>query len=281
MQVADDINVRIKDRVIRLTDLPTIPITISRLIKILKNENASIDDLSEIIRHDQSIASRIVAVANSPFFGYPGKINSIEQAILMLGLDLVKSISLSVSVISLLPAYHALFRKMWAHSYIVATLSGLIGSRMSITDKGICFLAGLLHDIGRVVLVNLYRNDYPAVFDAKNIISAEREMFQCDHIQAGVWFLESLSFPEEIVMSVSCHHDINGTDKHTGILTPVYLAEGIVSMPNIALKYNGDGSWTERHAKAFMDSGFREHDAIEFKSILLDRCNHINSFFDL
>ncbi len=175
----------------------------------------------------------------------------------------------------------SLFKKMWAHSYVVATLSGLIGFRMSAADKGICFLAGLLHDIGRVVLINLYRNDYPSVFGAENIISAEREMFQCDHIQAGVWFLESLSFPEEIIMSVRCHHDINGADKHTEILTSVYLAEGIVSMPDIAFKYDGDGSWTERHVKVFMDRGFRGHDVIEFKSILSGRCNHINSFFDL
>lgn len=269
----------IRERIKQLTELPTVPIVISRLIKVLQDENASVNDLSEVIRHDQSISARMVAVANSPFFGYPGRINSIEQAILMLGFDIVKSIALGVSVMGLFPFQYSAVKKMWAHSYSVATISGFLCCKIPVADKGICFLAGLLHDIGKIVLMGLYRNEYQTFVKSDDPVDVEKNIFQCTHAQAGAWFLESLSFPEEIVLPVCHHHDMVEVDNHKGIVSTVYLAEGLVRTLKPDLAY--DGQWTEGHSKTWHDSGLGEDDINELRSFLTEKEEHINSFFEL
>lgn len=270
---------RVKNKIKQITDLPTIPAVVSRLIKTLQNENASIDDLSEVIRYDQSLTTRIVAAANSPFFGYPGKINSIEQAILMLGFDFTKSISLGVSILSSFPLQHDTLKKMWAHSYGVATLSGLMCPRIPVADKGVCFLAGLLHDIGRAVFMKLYGDEYSVLLKTDDLIAAEMDTFQCNHAQLGGWFLENLSFPEEIILPVYHHHSVDGTIKHKGIVTAVYLAEGLISLLDQGIAC--DGQWTEEHEKMFEESGLTGNNIKAYESLLHEELESINNFFKL
>ncbi|MCL4491385.1 MAG: HDOD domain-containing protein [Nitrospirae bacterium] len=269
----------IKSRLQGLTSLPTLPPILSKLIKALQKERASIFEVAEILRCDQSLAARIVAVANSPFFGYPGKINSIDQALLMLGFDMVKSISLGVSVFGFLPAQYPSVRQMWAHSYGVAALSGAMCSRIPVADKSICFLGGLLHDIGRAVFLKLHRDEYVPLLKADALVEAETRKFQCDHAQVGGWFLESLSFPLEIALSVHHHHTVAGDMEHKGIATSVYLAEGLIGLLNPDLAC--DGQWTEEHAEEFEERGLGESDMKEFKALLIAEAENLAGLFDL
>lgn len=267
-----------KDRLKDIATLPTIPAVLSKLIKTLQNERSSIFEISEILRHDQSISSRVVAVANSPFFGCPGKINSIEQAVLMLGFDMVKSISLGVSVFGLLPMQYSAVKKMWAHSYGVAVLAGHMCSRIPVADKGICFLGGLLHDIGRIVFLKLYRDEYLALFGSDDIISNEVKRFNCSHAAAGGWFLENLCFPGEIVLSVRNHHSLAADTEHKGIATSVYLAEGLISIFEPGLSC--DGEWSEEHRAVFEENGLGDGDMKEMAGFLKSEEEVMRSFFD-
>lgn len=268
----------IRDKIKQIAEVPTIPVIVSKLIKIMQNENSSIEELSEIISHDQSIASKIVAAANSPFFGYPGKINSIEQAILMLGFDFTKSIALGVSVFSIFQHRHDI-KKVWAHSYGVATLSGLMCPQIPVANKGICFLAGLLHDIGRALFIKLYSSEYAVLLTHGDAVSAEMNTFSFNHTQLGGWFLEGLSFPDEIVLPVFYHHGMDGAIKHKGIVTAIYLAEGLISVlnPDIAC----DGQWTNEHEKVFKENGLAADDIRAYDSVLHDELQSMRNFFEL
>ncbi len=285
--MATDIRSKIND----LSSLPTIPVVITKLISIIKNENATINDLVEVIRHDQSIASRIVSIANSPFFGYPGRINSIEQAVLMLGFDLVKNISLSVSIFTIFPIPYPLLKKMWAHSFKIASLSGLLCNKFSPKNSGICFLTGLLHDIGRAVLFALkdlgHSSDILSnlcTLKAIELMEAENMLFQCNHTEAGKWFLERLFFPQEIILPVYYHHSLDKAiyeEKilHEDIVLAVYLSEGLNDLLNS--DNINDGSWTENHLILFKKIGLDESDLGEIKQKYLMNIQSANSFFDL
>ncbi len=272
-------DILIRERLKGISNLPTLPAILAKLIKAFQNENSSIDDIAEILKYDQSTTSRIVAVANSPFFGYSRMINSIEQAVLMLGFNMVKSISLGVSVFGLLPLQYPAFKQMWVHSYGVATLSGLMCSRIPVADPGICFLSGLLHDIGRAVFLKLYRNEYLSLHSAGDLLDAEKRMLLCDHAEAGALFLQSLSLPDEIISPVRHHHDLNGSLQHTGIADCVYLSEGLINLllPGVA----SDGKWTEAQEEMFEASGMGDGDMEEFKRILLEEESMSAGFFEL
>lgn len=280
----------IKTKITELSSLPTIPVVITKLIGVLKKENASIDELVDVIIHDQSITTRIVSIANSPFFGYPGRINSLEQAVLMLGFDLVKSISLSVSIFTMFPIPYVTLKKMWSHAFKVARLSGLLFNRVSGKNGEICFLAGLLHDIGRAVLLvikdpihspdsiqKLYQ------LKADELIELESKLFQCDHTDAGKWFLERLFFPEEITVPVYYHHffdKIHGHKiPHGDIVLAIYLAEGLIDF--IKPDSFNDGKWTENHLLLFREAGLIEKDLEEIKRHFLTTIDSANNFFDL
>ncbi len=279
-----------KSKITELSSLPTIPVVISKLIGILKNENASMGELVETIRHDQSIISRIVSIANSPFFGYPGRINSIEQAVLMLGFNLVRSISLSVSIFTMFPIPYITLKKMWAHSFKVASLSGLLCSKISINNSGVCFLAGLLHDIGRGIFLAINKSEHPPggietlpKLKAHELFEAEKLLFQCNHTDAARWFLEELFFPQEIILPVYYHHDLGGASlselPHKNVILAIYLSEGLIQ--EIDPDDLNDGQFSEVHSMLFKEAGFTTKDIEEIKKNFLLTVISANNFFEL
>jgi HD-like signal output (HDOD) protein len=277
----------IRDEIRKLKEIPTLPVIIGKIIRILHNEKSSLQDLVEIIKHDQSIASRIVAVANTPFFGCRGKINSIDQAVLMLGFDLVKSIAVSVSIFSIFPVPYPVMKKMWYHSYKAALLAGILSLKIPEAHNGVCFLAGLLHDIGRVVLMSIQKYHFlkdrlQTIYSMKSssLLLWEKEIFKCTHAEAGGYFLEDLSFPREIFLPVYHHHNLNIEEvRYAGIITDIFLAEGLLS--RITSESLTDGEWTAEAERVFTENGFSMSDIDEYSTFLTKQEQHISSFFDL
>jgi HD-like signal output (HDOD) protein len=276
-----------RDEIKKLKEIPTLPVIIGKIIRMLHNERTYLPDLVEIIKHDQSIASRIVAVANTPFFGCRSKINSIDQAILMLGFDLVKSIAVSVSIFSIFSVPYPVMKKMWYHSYKAALLAGILSLKIPEAYNGVCFLAGLLHDIGRVVLMSIqkfqhYKDRLQAIYSmtSSNLLLWEKEIFKCTHAEAGGYFLEDLSFPPEIFLPVYHHHNLNIEEvKYAGVITDIFLTEGLLS--RIESEPLTDGEWTAETESVFTQNGFSMTDIDEYSMFLTKQEQDIRSFFDL
>lgn len=276
----------VKGKILQLSNLPSLAVVKYQLIKALNKDNTSIDDISDIILHDQALASRIIAVANSAFLGYPGKINSIEQAVMLLGFNLVRSISLAASIFKVFASQYCDLKQMWAHSYVVANIAASLCNKLAGQNISSCYLSGLLHDIGRLVLFKVISDTtiYPKVNDllskkGEALIKAEKELFQCSHLQAAEWFLDNLCFPEEVIVPITTHHSVRSGEPHKKSADVIFLAEGMSDI--VYPQVTHDGQWSGEHQNMFLEYGLAEKDVDDLKAIVEKEQSSITKFFDL
>jgi len=136
--------------------IPTLPLVLIELSKRMEDPKTSSDDLAQVIQQDQAISSKVLKLVNSPFYGYSGKIHTINQGIVILGFNAIKNLVLSTSVMDAFKGTESgeNFRMdlLWIHSASVAGLARLLAERTGMADPEEAFVAGLLHDIGKVLL---------------------------------------------------------------------------------------------------------------------------------
>jgi|WetSurMetagenome_2_1015567.scaffolds.fasta_scaffold00068_22 putative nucleotidyltransferase with HDIG domain len=276
----------LKERIQKLSSLPSISIVKYHLVKTLNNDSASVEDISDIIKHDPAITSRVMAIANSAFFGCPGRIGSIDQAVMLLGFDLVRSISLASSMFSMFAGQGGNLKRIWAHSYAVGSLAGALCKKTRCADWSGSFLSGLLHDIGRLVIFKIaIDGDMEGQahglsgLRGDGLVKAETAMLGCDHSVAAKWFLESLCFPEEVIRPIETHHTAGAISPADGISRIIYLAEGLLLQ--ICPDLDNDGEWTEDHDRFFHEMGLSENDKDELRAGAEKDRASITEFFDL
>jgi len=180
----------ITKKISRLKQLPTLPFILRELFDVLQNEQSTFVDIARVIKHDQTITERILRVANSPYFGHSGNVYTLEQAIMFLGYELVKGICLGTSVFKLLDnGKKRTFSNLWRHSYEVGIIAANLSDHVSTIDPSVSFVSGLLHDIGRVVLLTIDMERYLCIISSDDIILEEDDSFGIDHTIAGARFI--------------------------------------------------------------------------------------------
>jgi putative nucleotidyltransferase with HDIG domain len=198
--------------IIARKNLPTIPTVLSRIITLTDGESANGKELVEIIEHDQALTSKILRLANSAFFGQSRQVATIPRAVVLLGFSTVRNLALSVKVWDSLGSgvSRAHLEELWVHSVTLAVATRSLTARLRAGDPDEAFTAGLLHDVGRLVLAMRFRDDYwQAVGGAGErgpVETIESATFGVDHAEVGGWMLEAWSLPQGIVEAVRLHH---------------------------------------------------------------------------
>ncbi len=200
-----------------IQDLPTLSAVIAKMVEMLDSQEASPKELADLIEQDQSILSAILKLVNSAFYGFPRKITSVHQAVVILGFGTVKSIALGASIFKAKPRKGAkeVFDRsaLWVHSLGVATASKLIAKKIGHHDTDEAFVAGLLHDVGKVVFDTQFPSEFSEVVEKTEdenilLLEAEREILGLDHAEAGQILLFKWQLPLPVVNAVGFHHDL-------------------------------------------------------------------------
>lgn len=209
-----------------LDGLPTLPNLFNELCEAI-NDEKSIDDIAEIIEKDQSIATKILHIANSAFYGV--KTGSIKQAILNIGLNNIKNIVLATSVFhtNLQADMMSYFKKLWGHAYMCNIFTSLLYEKIYNEKIPVEYLsAGLLHDIGKIVLLNIFGKDYYKLLQEENASEKEKTEIGITHCQMGGYLLNWWELPHQIIESVLYHHDpLNESIISKDLLPIVHLAD--------------------------------------------------------
>ena len=227
----------LREKVDRIVKVSTIPAVVSRIISVTEDSGSNVHDLEKVIEHDQAIASRVVGLSNAVYYGFPRKITSISQAVLVLGFDMVKGLAVSTAVFEGFNSFdRVMMTDLWRHSFETATASVLVAERSGIVNKDLAFLAGLLHDIGKPIMCQIFNREYTNLTadDTSSLIAQEEEAIGAGHAEVGSWFADKCKLPSSCINSIKYHHNpelfrspMNGNP--LSVLVPiVYLANLIV-----------------------------------------------------
>ncbi len=197
-----------------LANLPSFPVVATRLIALLSKEDVNIHEAGRIIAADPAFATRVLQMANSPLFALERQVKTISHAIVILGVQRVKAISLTRALGDFIgPALKVrALRVCWRNSLAGAILAGRL-ARACRLDPDTAYVAGLLRDLGRLALLVKYPDEYANLLavsgeNAFDLLSTERDLFDIDHCQAGAWLMETVPFPAELTEVVAHHHEV-------------------------------------------------------------------------
>ena len=228
-------NPRLKALVGGLQSLPSLPDLYLELIEVMRTPDASLRDAARVISRDPGMSAKVLQMVNSAFFGLPRHVGSVDQAVVLLGLDNVRGLVLSAKVFSQFDGRHSALdiAAMWQHSAQVGALARRIARDLELDGKQTdhAYMAGLLHDIGKLTL---YANASHAARMVEAMVrsgvydepQAEQELFGCSHADVGAYLLGLWGLPGAIVEAVALHHDpLRGARHEPGPLTAVYAAD--------------------------------------------------------
>ena len=210
--------------------LPTLPQVVSHILETLNDDQADADSLVQRLNTDPTIVARLLAAANSSAFGLSSQVASTRQAILVLGLETVRTITLATALIEHFGHVTSGFdgRQLWRHSVGVGTCAKVVAEQID-HDAETAFSAGLLHDIGQLLMIAVAPDACAAVRirmkqEDIGIVAAEQAVFGYDHSLAGSELARLWRLPENIVGAIHGHHDPDsGDDGEIGDI--VHIAE--------------------------------------------------------
>ncbi|MDI6726438.1 MAG: HDOD domain-containing protein [Smithellaceae bacterium] len=188
--------------------LPTIPGTLKMVSAIIEKPRVTLEEIGRFVSNDPALTTRVLKMVNSAAFGFRGRISSVPHAIMLLGINVVKGLLLGISVFEIM---EKVMKGLWKHSLGCAVAARAIAEKKGLNDQEEIYAAGLLHDLGKVLLILLFQQQYEAAMNevtAKNITIAEAEtqFFSDTHPAVGMWLAEKWHFPGNLVEVIAFHH---------------------------------------------------------------------------
>jgi putative nucleotidyltransferase with HDIG domain len=209
--------------------LPTFPAVASRLIEEVARPDATSEEIGRIIAFDPALTARTLRLANSDFYGFPRKVGSIELAVVVLGAGTIRDLVLTSSVMQTLGRPGSSLEGLLGHSMASGIAARALAERAKYRLTGDAYAAGLLHDVGKVVL----RTSDPERFDRVLLrcrekglacFEVERAQFGSDHAEVGGWLADRWGLPADIVEAIACHHRPETAARNVALASLVHVA---------------------------------------------------------
>ncbi|MEA1960051.1 MAG: HDOD domain-containing protein [Bacillota bacterium] len=222
------------DIVDAVNDLPALPNVVIKVLELTEDPNSTAQDINQALSQDQGMMAKVLRLSNSAFYGFPRRIATITDATIFLGFRTVRGIVMAASVSDILSqeveGYALAPGELWKHSQAVAMGSRLIARNTKYPNPDVAYTAGLLHDIGKVILNTHMKDAYHEVVDKVvqgNVpfYEAEDEVIGFNHAIVGARIAEKWNLPDELVHTIAWHHLPEKDEQNNRLTSIVHLAD--------------------------------------------------------
>jgi putative nucleotidyltransferase with HDIG domain len=252
--------------------MPTLPVTLVPLLRYLEQplENVDVRQVVDLISQDKSLTAQCLQMANSPLFGRWQNVDNIKSAVVSLGLQRMRDIAVSCSMLTLVPSANKINPVVfWEHSLGCALVCRQFARKIKFADPEKAYLGGLLHDIGIVAHLWLVPEEFQHVLETAASQHVPLHFVECDqlgvtHCQTGKMVAEKWHLPPDLTAVVACHHDLDNAPAHRALVAVVALSDLLCRMSGLGYGYTED-----RQVNLLEESGF---------SILVKECPELQSF---
>lgn len=213
--------------------MPAFPKSVQRILELTRDINCAPKDLVQVIDKDPVVTVKVLRVVNSAYYSLPKQITSINHAVVYLGINTIKNLVLGIASIGMLPAENAAgfdSQQYLIHSLTTASISKQLALRIGNADPVDCFIAGLLHDFGKVVFAQFMPKEFRKALDSSqwnetSLHLALREFIGVDHAVVGAMLVEKWRFPSDLIETIRHQYSPELTD--TPMMACVFAANQI------------------------------------------------------
>lgn len=205
---------KIQKKLDSIVELPTIPTIMSQVLAALDNPNLSATQLASIIERDQTLTAKVLKVANSPFYGFARKISTIDLAVVILGINVLKEIVLGLLIQKFFTRLSkSMFdvKSFWNYSLFCGAAAKLLARKLGYKLAGEAFVAGLMHDLGILIIIENFRKQFGEIRKLQktkdlSITEAESFVLGATHADIGLWLAEKWNLPPKLCLAIKNHH---------------------------------------------------------------------------
>ncbi|RJP80314.1 MAG: HDOD domain-containing protein [Candidatus Zixiibacteriota bacterium] len=217
-----------------IRDLPTLPTVFAGILRALRNPNIPVKEVARVVEADQAISLKILQLINSSFYGLSRSVDSVHQAIVLLGAQTLKNVVISASVFKSLSGRESdeVFNRglFWQHAMGCGMICRYLGNRLGVGRDEEGFIAGIIHDCGKVVLDRHFHDHLVRVVECVkreriSFYQAEQQELGISHTDIGAYLAETWSLPDKLVQVIARHHSFQPDLEHAELVALVQLSD--------------------------------------------------------
>jgi HD-like signal output (HDOD) protein len=269
--MSDDLRTKRRDLLLAVKDLPTLPLVLEHVSKLLEDPRSSTQQVAKLISRDQVLSAKVLKMVNSPVYGFPGRIGTIQHALVLLGYNVVRGLIISTSVFELMTTSMS---GLWEHSVGCAMACGVIAREARYKEPEEYAVAGLLHDLGKVIValqLPQAKMEIEQVVAQEDLpyLEAEKKILGFGHDRVNAWVADHWNLPLNLKVGMAGHHRPVSAQHYPKMACVVHVGDFVTRVleigsggedhvPFLELKAMGLLSLELSHLDKIMDAVLKE-----------------------
>lgn len=233
----------------KIPKLPTLPSVAEKILGMVDDDCSNVESIVHTIEQDPAIVAKILSFANAAFYGAGQPVLSVREAVMKIGFKNIRSIALGISLMTIFAdnkeRYAAAYRRVFCHSFAVGVIANRIAEKLGNGVLHEAFIAGLLHDIGQLVINKYFNDEYIRIIGefqkGSFLIDAERSVLGITHADIGLWLADKWNLPAVIQDAIYYHHNPSAAPTNRKAVAIVHLANVIAERRQLG-PLEGSGS---------------------------------------